>query len=820
MVAENTELNSENEATDNDDVLSGTAKADVIDGLKGDDTILGGEGDDKVEGNLDNDELDGGDGNDLVVGDKVGSEWSMIDGKWVYDASKLHSNAGKDTKGFDDLIFGGAGDDVVIGNAGDDQLHGGTGDDILNAGSGDDTSYGGAGKDILNMDGGDDIGIGGQGADILNGGDGNDTLYGDHAGSVIAVGSDSAASLEKHATEGGWDAESSADGSQRMSQILQTNAGETYELTFDLGANVSGGFTSGVVEVIWDGQVIATIDASAGLESYTFTVEGTGEPTELSFTSSTSNVDTGPEIIDGPIDYYQKDIQIGSEDVSVAAFAPGQASLYQVISGQLKVFDTATSSYEDVGEASGVNLNAIGFNAEDDMIYGICKSKGVDALGNELNSPDIVMIDAQGKAYKIGEADYGDYVGDFDDSGNLWTFNSSLNRMSKIDVDNLDESGNPIIENINLPNDMFSGRIYDIAYNAKEDAFYAIEAPSRNGGEGKVHKIDISNMDAHGVPTITSVPIEATMFDGTMVDGMAKGAFGAVFLDGEGNLYAGLNRGDHDLDGSTGAAGAIYRFDVDFDAGIATAELMSESQVTGVNDGAADPRSTNPFAEVETESPILMTSPTLTQISGGDDQLRGGDGEDTMFGGGGDDILHGGDGDDVGHGGNDNDKMFGGDGNDTLSGDAGDDKVIGDAGDDTLSGGLGKDYLHGGTGDDRLSGGEGADKLVGGSGSDVIAGGAGNDHMWGGNWWRDGSSDTFVIAAGGGKDMIHDFETKHDQIDLSSYGLQYSDLEGLMTDKGWATEIDLSGLEGAKEGDKLIIKSIDPDDLNESNFIL
>ncbi|PCH92773.1 MAG: hypothetical protein COB84_10205 [Rhodobacteraceae bacterium] len=118
-----------------------------------------------------------------------------------------------------------------------------------------------------------------------------------------------------------------------------------------------------------------------------------------------------------------------------------------------------------------------------------------------------------------------------------------------------------------------------------------------------------------------------------------------------------------------------------------------------------------------------------------------------------------------------------------------------------------------------MYGGEGDDKIVGGSGSDTLEGGAGNDHLWGGTWVQDGSADTFVMNAGGGRDMIHDFEVAQDQIDLSSYGLEFSDIQALMTNKGWATEIDLSVLTGGQDGDKLLIKSIDPDDLDESNFI-
>ena len=204
----------------------------------------------------------------------------------------------------------------------------------------------------------------------------------------------------------------------------------------------------------------------------------------------------------------------------------------------------------------------------------------------------------------------------------------------------------------------------------------------------------------------------------------------------------------------------------------------------------------------------------------GDDVAFGGDGDDKIRGGDGDDQLHGDDGADVIHGGKGSDVIKGGDGDDKISGDDGDDHIEGGKGADTLDGGAGDDKILGGSGNDLITGGDGADKLVGGSGSDTIEGGAGDDHLWGGNWWKDGSTDTFVISSGGGKDMIHDFETDHDQIDLSSYGIEFSDLQNLMTNNGWATEIDLSGLNGAQAGDKLIIKSIEPDDLDENNFIL
>ena len=54
---------------------------------------------------------------------------------------------------YDDMISGGAGNDIIWGRGGDDTLDGGTGNDIARGGQGDDTLIGGAGNDIL--DGGD-----------------------------------------------------------------------------------------------------------------------------------------------------------------------------------------------------------------------------------------------------------------------------------------------------------------------------------------------------------------------------------------------------------------------------------------------------------------------------------------------------------------------------------------------------------------------------------------------------------------------------------------------------------------------------------------
>lgn len=656
-------------------------------------------------------------------------------------------------------------------------------------------------------------------ADLVNAGDGDDIVYGDLRGGNVLSQSEGMTSFAQYGASDGWSMEDT-NGVETISQSAETVAGESYTISFELAANLNGGHGGGRVEVLWNGEVVDAVSTSSGIyETHEVEVTSTGSQGQLSFRAVPEEGAVQYDF-SGPVAHYETKATVGGQEVSVAGFAPGQSNLYQVIDGHLKAFDLETQSYQDVGEAPGFKINAVGFNIEDDLIYGVAKSNGTDSLGNQVGTNDIVMVDAMGATYRIGEGFYGDYVGDFDDSGNLWTFHSSLDRISVVDVDDRDANGDPQIQHFHLPKDLFSDRTYDLAYNAEDSCFYAVVSPGANGAAGKVVRIDVSDVTDGGVPSFSEVAITGTLFGDNMETGMAKGAYGAVFLDGDGNLYYGLNKGDHDLDASTGSQGAIFRVNVDWETGQAYSEFMAEAQATGSNDGTVDPRSADAFIEIDAASPVLLRNPELVQSQGGNDDLRGGAGNDQMFGNAGDDTLHGGTGDDRLSGDEGNDNISGGSGNDRAAGGVGNDSLRGEQGDDTLSGDAGRDYINAGSGADALDGGSDADKLVGGSGSDTLMGGSGDDHLWGGNWRGDGSTDTFVVSGGSGKDIIHDFEVEHDRIDLSAYGLEFSDLALAIKDRGWATEIDLSALSGGQVGDKLLLKAVEADDLDEDSFIL
>lgn len=125
-----------------------------------------------------------------------------------------------------------------------------------------------------------------------------------------------------------------------------------------------------------------------------------------------------------------------------------------------------------------------------------------------------------------------------------------------------------------------------------------------------------------------------------------------------------------------------------------------------------------------------------------------------------------------------NDLIAGALGDDTILGGAGDDVLRGDrnsrsaqvgepGGNDIIFGGAGNDRIGGKSGNDTLFGEAGDDAIWGDDGDDLLRGGLGNDRLVGDNFSGGSGSDTFVLAAGEGTDLILDFELGRDLIGLA-----------------------------------------------------
>lgn len=659
-------------------------------------------------------------------------------------------------------------------------------------------------NDVLDGTQGADTILGQGGDDTISGAGGDDLLIGDYDPNLLQDG-DAAMTLSGYGDSSAWTVTQGPDGHTAMSQTVDTVMGATYALTFDIAANLGGGSPQGAIEIVWNGEVISTYQANSGVfDNIDVSFTGTGEPGTLTFRSVDPTGD-GPAIdTAGPIWSYDQSVTINGTDVTVAAFAEGQPNLYQVLNGTLMVFDPETSSYTQAGADATVVVNAIGFNTEDNLIYGIAVSNGVDALGNAVSQKDLVMLDADGNSYRIGETSYRSWTGDFDDKGNLWAFEADMDYFMAVDVSERDADGNPVVTKFNLPDEMITDRVWDVAFAPSTQTFRGVIRPSGEGQAGKLITIDVSGPE----PIFDFVEVTGTVINGVLVDGLPAVTFGAAICDADGTLYVGGNSGDHDMDDATGSSGGFYRVDTDPETGEVTLVLVADAPKAASNDGASDPRAIDPFSPMDVSAAILIRDIVMTQDpsggasfddtldgNAGDDTLHGNQGEDTLLGSSGGDTLHGGTDDDALYGGAgpgwtgnglisvydedgnrfdqfgnplpaDDDFLFGGAGEDLLSGSAGHDVLDGGTGNDTLSGGSGFDTLFGGQGDDTLRGGRNEDALFGGDGNDTLLAGSGDDTLQGGagiDVLRGQSGDD-VVAGGDGADTLRG-DRGDDQLD-------------------------------------------------------
>ena len=197
---------------DGDDTLYGEIGNDRLYGDSGNDELYGGKGTDILVGGEDNDILNGEDGSDVLIGDGHGDLQSVIEGAvnaetfhdflQLKSPSELESYAGRYETSEDgnDILHGGAGDDLLFGmggsdalygDAGNDVLFGGSGNDYLDGGAGADTIYGGTGNDIIVYDANDVLVNGGSGIDIMVSNQSDltlDTLLGGGGGKPVVQG--------------------------------------------------------------------------------------------------------------------------------------------------------------------------------------------------------------------------------------------------------------------------------------------------------------------------------------------------------------------------------------------------------------------------------------------------------------------------------------------------------------------------------------------------------------------------------------------------------------------------------------------------------
>jgi len=132
---------------------SGSASGSAASGASGggsatvfNDYLEGGAGEDLLVGGMGNDTLKGGDDADVLFGDTFGDFQGTHGWGNGWEDPRFDADTGASSNSttytFDDLILGGAGNDIAYGQLGDDEIYGGQGADTLYGGVGNDTISG------------------------------------------------------------------------------------------------------------------------------------------------------------------------------------------------------------------------------------------------------------------------------------------------------------------------------------------------------------------------------------------------------------------------------------------------------------------------------------------------------------------------------------------------------------------------------------------------------------------------------------------------------------------------------------------------------
>ena len=640
--------------------------------------------------------------------DQLGQFYYDADGEWIDNGDAIGEGDG-------DSVRAGAGNDTVWSNDGDDTVHGEAGNDQIYLGGGNNVAFGGAGADTIEGEwqndtiSGDDVIASGPNL-IVNGsfedttGMDSSPFWGFSGTGGIAPGWTDANgfAIEFHndgrggllATDGAnWlDLEANPGQQNFVRQTVSgVQDGQVYVLTFDAAdlSDIDDGTTQdNQLQVVWNGEVVGTIDAVDGAwRSYEFhLIGGAGDGT------------------------------------NTLAFAGlGDASGMGASLDNVQMYATT----EAVGDADSLT----GWDGNDDLIGG---------AGNDT-------IDGGGGADMIVAGSGDDSV--LGDWGNdtIWggTGNDTIDAGAENDIVWAGAGADSILGGTG--SDTLSG-------NTGADTIDGGDgADSLQGGQGSDSILGGAGNDFILGDGQWYTPEDyASVTNGAAttltVTNSADGPIQLWWINASGvmEFYATIQPGGTHVQPTFEDHNWVLR-----DADGYFLELIEGAPNQTVNYGA---EGLNDSIDGGSEADTIYGQFGDDIINGGagDDFILGGTGSDTITGGDGSDYIDGGDGNDSLISGDGTDTVFGGAGNDTIRNGAGDDSLVGGTGDDLIIASAGNDTLEGGDGNDTLDGGIDNDSMSGGADSDtfIINNGWGQDTIFGGETVTTGVDfDTIDLSA-------------------------------------------------------------------------
>ncbi len=634
-------------------------------------------------------------------------------------------------QGFADRLYGGLGNDTLIGLGGSDHLEGNGGKDTLDGGEGDDTLLGGEDDDNLSGNGGNDALFGGKGSDIyqFDGNWGVDYVTDiDGLGQIIVNGE--VLTGGKAVSSNLWQSEDKkwSYAHTESDELAITHSTEPGRIVIREWSKVKEAGASNPLGLVLPGAT-GTLPPQTGQPS-------TPELARYAL--------QGGIFVPG-----RSQLPGGNWQLQADGSVPGAQAINDsndLMQGGQDAIGAPGTFLRTIGSAVGPDGQPQAITA---------KTRAVSFWG--LGGNDFIS----------GEH-YEDYLngGDGDDLifGGAGSDTIDGGAGNDIIVTNMAAVYNSDVQQEPTPPGWVKSAETVFTYYGDESNYrgrWWVEK-SENGSVLRLQRAYIKNPDA-GYTYWPEAASDRDTVDAGDGDDYVWGGIGQDYLIGGAGADRLAGLGGHDVILGGSGKDLIYGDD------------WSSMRLEAVYDRSPDAYH---LALLPLDEALKL--PTLH----GDDVIDAGADDDEVWGDGGSDVIFGGSGkdrlfgdapvDDLPYQYHGNDKLDGGEGNDALLGMGKDDVLIGDAGDDelqgdsvelagdlhgkdSLDGGVGNDTLIGGGKDDVLNGGEGDDQLDGDSGdvslngsfhgNDLIDGGKGNDTIWG-----QGGVDT--IHGGAGNDRI------------------------------------------------------------------
>jgi Ca2+-binding RTX toxin-like protein len=683
----------------------------------------------------------------------------LYDGRLGSVGGKVLGHSGNDTillGADDDSADGGIGDDVIEGHGGADQLDGYVGDDVLRGGGGDDVLDGYVGRDTL---------YGGEGADRLTDIEGSgDALYGEGGDDVIELVRNYHAPETRLTVDGGSGDDQIRIDLYNSAVDLDSGAGSDRIVVDSVGAG-SFRLGDGADTLVLDNFMLIEGRVTGPLRVLDFAAGAGGDRLDL---ADRSLVRQAFPTWDGTTDLFAagllRVVQRGADShVEGKLHGDGWFTTLMIL------VDTDASAFT-AANFSGFDPSLFtGATAGPDLLDG---GTGADRLAGGLGD-DIYLVDHAGDQVIEREDEGHDFVYAYvaaytlaagvEDLGGYVEFAQSL-RGNSLDNSVWSWKGNDTLDLSDGGKDAASsGPGNDVVY------FGAAFGPgdSANGGEGRDALVlqgnvtlVLGNYQLDGFEAISLqsganakfgdtdnnfYDFDITMADGNVTAGQQLIVNAQSLRAGEDFTFDGsaetdgkfLVYGGHGVDDLTGGDGVdIFFFEgrrwgaedrVDGRAGRDALVISGGDGLTHIEFGADSLTNiesisvNNRYATDPSQKPsyeLVLHDGNVTP--GGTLVVNG----SSIAGAG---------------------QFVSVDGRGVQSG-----ALI-------LFGGGGQDALFGGGGHDTLTGGDGADTLLGGGGADALSGGAGAD-----TFRYDSASDSMP----GLSDLIGDFQTGTDRIDL------------------------------------------------------